>query len=255
MSVPIDGGTPELLAAGGMPIQIAVDATSVYFSDQGIVRVDKASGKATILADRSTLGVALLGEDVYFSTWAALRTGIQRVSAGVTQPIVEFDSEVFVPRLIVAGQDLFYAPLSSTGFDLQATRYDVTGDAFHPLTSFDVARSFAVVDGYLYYTEESSHSVKRVSTAGGEPTALGVFGGYPVAIAADQEHVFFTLHDLDQSEYSGRVIRTSVDGSNPCELGAFDTYAAAMTIDDRYVYWQTSGQAESASSVVMRALK
>jgi hypothetical protein len=78
-----------------------------------------------------------------------------------------------------------------------------------------------------------------------------------VAFAADAAHVYFTLHDLDPTthEYSGRVVRMSVDGSGACELGAFDSYAAAITIDEHHVYWQTSGSAESASSVVMRAPK
>ena len=257
MSVPIEGGTPEPFAYAGLPVQIVVDADAVYFSDQGIIRVDKASGQVTLLADRSTLGVAVRGPDVYFSTWAALRTSIQHWSDGVLRTVVEFNSEEYVPRLIAQGDELFYAPLASVGSGLPVTRYGLSDDSFQPLAKVDVARSFAVAEGYLYYTEESTRSVKRVATAGGEPSTLGEFAGYPVAIAADETHVFFTLHELDQNshQYSGRVIRMSVDGASPCEIGSFDGYGAAMTLDDRYVYWQTSGSAESATAVVARALK
>ena len=257
MTVPIEGGAPELLAAAGTPIQIALDDQSVYFSDNGILRVDKTGGKVEVLVDMVTAGLAIRGSAVYFSTWARQRTGIQRWSDGTLQSLVEFKGEEWVPRLLVADDDLYYAPLSSSGSSLQATRYDFGAETFHALTPIALARSFAVADGYLYFTDESSLTVRKVPVAGGAPVELAAFVGYPVAIAADAAHVYFTLHDLEPNthQYSGRVIRMSVDGAELCELAAFDSYVTALTIDERYVYWLAPGTAEDASAAVMRAPK
>ncbi len=77
MRLPFDGGTPVEIASGAMPVAIAVDATSVYWSDVGssqLMKAPLAGGPATLVMSESPQidAITVDAASVYWTTLGAI---------------------------------------------------------------------------------------------------------------------------------------------------------------------------------------
>lgn len=238
MAVTKSGGKPVRVGGGNSPVQISVDATTVYWSGSTFSSAPKAGGEQSLLRYATTTGVAATGDAVYFATWD-LPTSIERwLPDGTIEPMLDLQQQAFFPRLVVDDAYVYLVQLATAGTNpIRRTR--LADGQTEELTNANLTRDFAVDAGYLYFTEEASQSLKRVSISGGSAQTLARFSVYPVAVAVSGTQVYMTLETLDGAthRYSGQVVRLSTDGSEPCQLAQGADYGPTLAADDTAVYW------------------
>jgi hypothetical protein len=238
LAIAKSGGTPERIGGANSPIEISLDSTTVYWSGTTFSSAPKSGGEQSLLRYATTAGIAATGDGVYLATWD-LPTVVERWSpGGMMKPLVDMGEQAFLPHLVVDDSYVYLVEMSTAGQRpiLRASRQDGKTEQ---LGSADVVRGFSIDSGYLYFTEESTQSLKRLPLAGGETQTLATFGVFPVAVAASGDQVYVTLETLNYEthRYSGQVVRLSSDGSKPCRVAEGADYGPDLQVDDENVYW------------------
>jgi hypothetical protein len=153
MKVPLGGGAPTLIATSTFPWSLAVDATSVYWLGNGVMKAPKGGGTAIALTDSNgpilpTGSIAVDATGVYWSS------GPPAGTSGVNM-----------------------VPLDGG-----------TPTAVAALTSMPGP---IAIDGANIYCADSSGDVIKVPLAGGAPTTLATGQTNPDAIAVDDTSVYW----------------------------------------------------------------
>jgi hypothetical protein len=218
----------EIMGGAAATVAIAVDATNVYSTGEALVSVSKQGGPATTLFDGPT-GALAVGEGFVYFTKRVLGAASElwRWSAsGGAERVTALNSESVDESLLLA--DGFAYLLERSSQPGSIARVDTTsGELVVLVSGLDVSRGFAKSSGFLYFTEEDGHSVKRVAIDGGDSAVLATFLGYPQKIDTDGSRLYITLLDADPIAHavSARLVRLAMDGSEACVLRCASAYS------------------------------
>lgn len=246
----------------GVPDDIAVDATSVYFtSTQGLttqglslMKMPVSGGAPTTLASAgdggspSGCGIALQSTNVYWNECNKITTVPVSGGTVTTLALGEADAMAVNSKNVYwsDGQDLLEVPLAG-GL---------------PSTLVSNARGFAMAanSAALFWTDDTDGVVMKLQLAGGTPITLA--GGQsentassPEAIAIDSTNVYWT--DAGDGT-TGTVMKEPIGGGVATTLasGQDDLGAAfqpgggnrRMAVDSTSVYWTGDMQTDASDA-------
>jgi hypothetical protein len=247
---------PDLL---GRPLDVVVDDKRVYvaqYLDDVVASYDKNDGGLSVLYTSMAGGPEALTKDdasIYYSETNGV-TNLQNIyschlggCAGNPPALVQ---AALCVSLVIRGSTLFYDE-----HDLgNVNTVDVNDAAVTPLLQPDsglTPRVLAVDGQYVYFTDDTNGSVRRVLVTGGTPEIVATSGpAYGLAIS--DAGIFYGVNDPTAG--SSAIYRVdnaaTVDGAAPPQFAAADgPYSIAL--DDTNVYWVNAGNDMQPTGTVM----
>lgn len=238
----VDGGGPIVLAEGRVFGGMAVDGTSVYWTDG--LGVNAASINCSgpvrslyqrVLSIENTYAMVLAADRVVWTDQAggAIRTVSTDGGAWTTLASQLGTGGLYV--LALAGDRLFWPNMVG----LQTAPLDGG-----PVTTFSVgepplsAGGIAADDLYVYWTDLQQQTVNRMPLGGGPVAVLASDQGYPNGIAADGQAVYWTsAANWNTDQPTGYIMKVSRHGGVPVVLASQATLTHQLAIDGSSVYW------------------
>jgi hypothetical protein len=219
-----DGRNPIVLASQQSVMGLAIDSTSVYWSNGGaVMKVDKMGGSPVTLA-------------------------------------TEQQTEVFSPA--VDARNAYYARGGSAtingvpqGPDGAVVSVPLSGGTPHTLVSMHgVSPSSVAVQGnYVYYTSAPyppgpSHTgaLMRIPVGGGAPTTLATESDIIRALAVDSSNVYWGGFDIGLKSIP-------LAGGTPGEPASCQ-FPTGIAVSDTTLYWVNSHGANQGDGSVMRLM-
>jgi hypothetical protein len=250
--VPIDGGTPVVIASEqGSPAGVAVDGTGVYWVDTGTTGTVMAApldgGAAFALASgqNSPNGTVVAGGNVYWVTSSGSTGAIMTVptAGGTPTPF----ANVQATTIAVDANNVYACvqlPQPTDGAlvmeSSQIVRMPLDGGAATVLASQMGGTSIAVDAVNVYWVS-------------GEPPGIGVIavaidGGVPVTLAAEtQAHSLVSdgtnLYYAVLTATPSDVMRVPVTGGTAVVVAAQQNNPGAVAVDGTSLYWMNAGGA------------
>jgi hypothetical protein len=258
MRVGRTGGAPEQLAAGTKMVSIAVDATGVFFTDEGAGKVSMvplAGGAVVDLAsgEPSPWGIALDGTNAYYSTSTAVRRVRQ---AGGAAP-EDVRTGLPTPRKVVIGSGrVFWLYESATGQAPTVESMLLAGGG--PQCHFNGQASphgLAVDSTSIFHTlhlAAPGGAIRKKplsETCATEAKVVGSGLALPFELAVDATTVYWTV---DQP--NGAVVAVDKQGTAPpreLATGQDSPWGIAVDPSSGTLYW-TNGGADGAVMLLVR---
>ncbi len=230
------GGSPVILADGqNQPIDIAVDGTNVYWTNEGgsgsVMKVPTSGGTPTTLAagQGASFGIAVDGTSVYWTNitgnHAVMKVGIEggtpAVFASATNPwaIAVSDGNVY----FTDGDNVMMAPAAG-------------GNAVVIATGQNFPFSLAVDSTNVYWSSaRGTGAIVKMPLTGGTPTILASSTGMN-RIAVDTTSVYFTTPDPG-SPNDGTVTSIPLAGGPTTQLVDGQSTPEGIAVDATSVYW------------------
>lgn len=236
---PKSGAASWTLVSDTIARSIAEDDTSIYFAGDQLWSVPKTGGPVRVLFDQPTDGIAVSDGSVFFCDYAPGRPPKLRrwsESTGVEEMATLRDADS-CGRLVVQDGNVYRIPLATQW--ARASRVRIADGAEDFIADdIQVSRGFAVAGAFLYFTEEDSQSIQRISLGDGTRSTLFSFAGYPWAIDTDGSLIYVSVQYLDPvtKYYTPALLRMTVEGSDPCVVGSAAASASLVVSGDR-AYW------------------
>jgi hypothetical protein len=252
-SIVCDGGTPgepQSLALAGGVAEIAIDGTSVYWSNRGgctndscdgtVSKVSKCGGATVALAtlQPNPAGIGTNGTNAYFSTIGTEVNGIGTSGGGIFQVPVDGGNIATIaqdkgaPRTMAVHGTAVYWGDNTYGLFTQSST--VSPDT--------LAGSIAADDAAVYWT--TSTAIDKFDLAGKAMTSLVTglsldipAGGEPpvVGIALDDANVYWA------SWSSGTISKVAKTGGTVTILAMGQSNPEGVATDGTNVYWTNGG--------------
>jgi hypothetical protein len=194
------------LASGQGAVAIAVDATSVYWANQGpnnnsVMKMGLDGGSPTLLASPTGAlwAIAVDATSVYFASGSASSNAVAIMSVPL-DGIVDGGS----PMTLASGQS---------------------------------AQAMTVDANSVYWPNPVSGTVVKDALDGGNPTTLASNQGAPQDVAVDATSIYWTNVFGSESVMSAPI--TPVDGGIPLLLASGQSAPHGIAVDSTSAYWTT----------------
>lgn len=243
-------GLPVTLAsAEASPTALAVDATSVYWTDYGTGNSDGAVRKVSICGGATTTlaagqnwptGLVVDATNVYWLN----RDGLMTVPIGGGAPTqLAFYMVTPMGIAVTAGGVVYWfndGSLMATGGGATSVVADAKAGNLNGL---------AVDSANVYWSEwgcgcpTSDGTINRIALEGGGVTTLASGLAHPSAMAIDGTHVYWV------TAAGGEVMKVSLGGDGLTTLATGAEGLAGIAVDADSVYWINSGEINAPSSL------
>jgi hypothetical protein len=247
MRAPVGGGPPTALATDQTsPDAIAIDATSVYFVDNGVgvMSVPLAGGTVTVLAS-GPYGAAFGGLVVDPATvyWA------DQGGALLTVPIGGGPVTTLVPAtahqlgaLAIDATSLYWTIEGMHADNGSVMKMPLAGGPATALVTMLASPQAIAVDGAsVYFNDYTSGTVSRVPLGGGAVAILASGQTVPDGIAVDARFVYW-------ADDANTVMAVPIGGGQAIALASGVPDTVGVALSRNCVYW-TSPQGGTVSVV------
>lgn len=240
---PLTVGDPEILFQSEVTVELALDATHLYWPRTGggvnaIVRAPKDGGPVEVLTvlEKSYVSRVFLVDDtwVYFLDYETLK----RVPKTGGEP----------ERIDTLEDNLH---IDATQDDTSVWILRVDGEGFSKILQFpknggekktlylNAYPPFSYHEGFLYFT--AGGAIQRLPTAGGAPQSLSPIVGAYSDFAFSSTHVFFTMFS------TGTVRRLSLNGGEHEVLSSHHDHPRRMVLNRGNAFFSMPSDGEIRS--------
>jgi sugar lactone lactonase YvrE len=223
------------------PSGLAVDATSVYWSNSGghpaftrdagpngsIMKVSVDGGSVTSLVSGldSPSAIAVDQANIYWTEWYG--SVVKRLPLKGGEPITLASGKGALDNVVVDDTNVYWSDLGR-GTVMKMPISGGTPTAFAPAQK---PSAIAVDRQNVYWTDLERGTVMKTSIAGGRPAAtLASVQGRAHGLAVDATHLYWA---------SGfdTLMKLPLDGGKPVRLALSQYGIDAVAVDSGWVYW------------------
>ena len=253
MKAPLSGGPPVALATGQVnPGFLAIDATNIYWANQGTAVSDWADGAIMMVSINGGTPVTLASAQNYLSAIAVDATNIYWASGGTTKnhfadgalltlplsggtPVTLASKQIGPYGIAVNSTHIYWINLGTSQFaglveDGSVMKMTLSGGAPTTLASAQPAPLAIAVDATSVYWATSG-TVAKVPLGGGTPSIIASSQSQPFQIAVDSTSAYWT------NTYGGSLVKVPLNGGAPVTLATGQNYALGIALSSSDVFW------------------
>jgi hypothetical protein len=242
--------------------RLAIDSTSVYFTESpaGLVKkVPVGGGVVTTLATQAVpLAIAVDSTSVFWTGESGTQTGtVTRATLDGASQATIATSQINPNSIAVDATSIYWANggtfLCNCGSIVRAA---LDGSSTTTLAYGGTFPSSIAVDSASVYWIENSAAVLEMPLSGGPPSILasvpGRFVGIQGALAIDATAAYWAQPGHGVGD--GTILKVPLTGGSVTTLASGQCFPGSITVDTTSVYWTTYGTGTTSGTVVKAAL-